>query len=413
MKPAFLCGLSRSRSQGWGGLDRTSAYFPNPMRFRPLILAGCCLSGLALTAFGADAPRTTPRPTPPTRLPTAPGMPKFTVVGAKADATEMRGAPGLNPPVDADGDFLIGPDYVPAPELKPVEGVPKGTIHRLTMNSADSKFYPGITKVPPGGPADFMPPDLTHVTSYPKPYTRTVTVYVPANYTAETKAPFIVTQDGPDNNLPLILDNLIAQHRVPALVAVMIQNGGGDAQGSERGLEYDTMSGRYAEFVEAEVLPFVEANCHVTLTKDPEGRATLGSSSGGSAAFTMAWFHPEWYHRVITYSGTYVNQAYPVDPAMPHGAWEYHEHLIPQSPRKPIRLWMQVGDRDLLNPNTLRDGMHDWVEANNRMAAALKAKGYHYQYVFSLNAGHSDRNVRMQTMPQALEWVWQGYAGKP
>jgi hypothetical protein len=57
----------------------------------------------------------------------------------------------------------------------------------------------------------------------------------------------------------------------------------------------------------------------------------------------------------------------------------------------------------------LRDGMHDWVEANNRMATVLKAKGYPYQYVYSLNAGHSDRAVRAQTLPQALEWVWRGY----
>ena len=97
-------------------------------------------------------------------------------------------------------------------------------------------------------------------------------------------------------------------------------------------------------------------------------------------------------------------------PDAPHGAWEYHEHLIPQSPRHPIRLWMEVGDRDNYNPNSLRDGMHDWVVANNRMAVALKAKGYHYQYVFALNAGHSDPRVKAQTLPEALEWVWQGYA---
>ena len=57
--------------------------------------------------------------------------------------------------------------------------------------------------------------------------------------------------------------------------------------------------------------------------------------------------------------------------------------------------------------------MHDWVEANNRMATVLKAKGYHYQYVFCLNSGHGDRNVRAQTLPEALEWVWHGYAAKP
>ena len=65
----------------------------------------------------------------------------------------------------------------------------------------------------------------------------------------------------PDVTLPRVLDNLIAQKRVPAMIAVMIQNGGGDAQGSQRGLEYDTMSGKFAEFIEAEVLPAVEKNC--------------------------------------------------------------------------------------------------------------------------------------------------------
>ena len=76
-------------------------------------------------------------------------------------------------------------------------------------------------------------------------------------------------------------------------------------------------------------------------------------------------------------------------------------------PAKPIRIWMHVGDRDLLNPNVMRDGMHDWVEANHRMAAVLKAKGYHYQYVYALDSGHCDRKVRDQTLPQALEWVWR------
>jgi enterochelin esterase-like enzyme len=277
------------------------------------------------------------------------------------------------------------------------------------MNSADSRYYPGISKVPPGGPKDYIPPDLTRVKTYPKSYTRTVTVYVPAQYVAGTEAPVIVVQDGPDNSLPVVLDNLIARRRVPAMVAVMIPSGGGDAQGSERGLEYDTMSGHYAEFVEYEVFPLVEANCHVRITRDPEGRAAMGGSSGAAAAFTMAWYHPELYHRVLSYSGTYVNQQSPFHPDTPHGAWEYHEHLIPESPVKPIRIWMQVGDRDLYNPNSLRDGMHDWVDANNRMAAVLKAKGYHYQYVYCLGAGHVDRKAKAQTLPEALEWVWRGY----
>ena len=377
-----------------------------------VVVALSCLIAVALpvTANAADPAPKPARTLPPTRSPNAPGTPPLTPVGAKpGDVSAMRGAPGMNPPVNADGDFLIGPDYVPAPELTPARGVPKGKIETFIMNSADSKIFPGITKVPPDGPANYIPPDLTNVAIYPKPYTRTVTVYIPAGYIAGTPAPVIVVQDGPDKNLPLVLDNLIAQHRVPAMVAVMIQNGGGDAQGSERGFEYDTMSGRYANFVESEVFPLLEKNYRVRISPDPEARAAMGTSSGGVAAFSMAWYHPELYRRVITYSGTYVNQGSPLDPETPHGGWEYHEHLIPQNPPKAIRVWLEVGDRDLLNPNSLRDDMHDWVEANNRMASVLKAKGYHYQYVFALNAGHGDSKVRAQTLPEALEWVWQGY----
>jgi hypothetical protein len=57
----------------------------------------------------------------------------------------------------------------------------------------------------------------------------------------------------------------------------------------------------------------------------------------------------------------------------------------------------------------MRDGMHDWVDANERMARVLAAKGYHYQFVFARNAGHVDHAVKRQTLPEALEYVWRGY----
>ena len=205
------------------------------------------------------------------------------------------------------------------------------------------------------------------------------------------------------------LDGLIAEKRAPVMVAISIGNGSGDAQGSERGLEYDTMSGKYAEFVEREVLPLVEAKSHVTLSHDPEARASMGTSSGSSCALAMAWYHPELYHRVLSYSGTFVNQQWPPNPATSHGAWGFHEQLIPETPAKPLRLWLEVGDRDLFNPNAMRDGMHDWVLANERMATVLAAKGYHYQFIFARNAGHGDRGVKQQTLPEALEWLWMDY----
>jgi enterochelin esterase-like enzyme len=228
----------------------------------------------------------------------------------------------------------------------------------------------------------------------------------------------MVVHDGPgpsknpSSGLRTILDNLIAQKRIPPVIVIHIANGGGDAQGHERGKEYDNMNGDYAEYIEAEVLPRVEKNCKVKLTKDPDGRAAMGNSSGGSAALIMAWFRNDLYHRVLTTSGTFVNQAWPFDPKFPDGAWGFHETLIPNEPKKPIRIFISVGDKDLLNPNVMRDGMHDWVEANHRMAKVLKEKGYEYQYLFCLGAGHSIGNAQQQFLPHAIEWVWKGYAPK-
>jgi len=340
------------------------------------------------------------RPTPPTRDPNSPGF-----------VTAKELPDGVNAPVDADGSFILGSTHNPAPEASPQPGVPQGTVIEFTMNSPDSKMYPGIVREPNTfGTADPTDPaKLVVTTSHPAPYVRHVAVYVPKQYVPGTAAPFILGADGPDRLLFTVLDNLIAERRVPVMIAISIGNGSGDAQGSERGLEYDTMSGRYADFVETEVLPLMEAQAHVKLTNNPDGRATMGGSSGGSCALIMAWYHPELYHRVLTYSGTYVNQQWPYNPQTPHGAWEFHERLIPGNPAKALRIWMEVGDRDLFNPNVMRDNMHDWVVANENMAKVLAAKGYHYQFVFARNAGHTDRAVKQQTLPEALEYLWQGY----
>jgi enterochelin esterase-like enzyme len=366
-----------------------------------LISGALLLSGNILLAQTTNTKQTTPaRTPPPTRDPHTPGY---------VTATELPD--GNIPSTDSNGNFIIGPTHDPAPETMVQENVPQGTVYQFTMESKDSKIYPGIAREPGTfgtvDPAD--PAKLIVTTSHPAPYTRHVEVFVPKQYVAGTPAPFIVGADGPDHLLFTVLNNLIAEGKVPAMIAISIGNGSGDAQGSQRGLEYDAMSGVYAEFVEQEVLPLVESKCNVKLTKDPEGRATMGGSSGGSCALIMAWYHPEWYHRVLTYSGTYINQQWPYNPETQHGAWEFHEHLIPESAVKPIRIWMEVGDRDLYNPNVMRDNMHDWVVANENMAKVLAAKGYSYQFIFARNAGHVDHKVKQQTLPEALEWLWKGY----
>lgn len=382
---------------------QTDKMNPIPRSLSFWLLLGVIAVPNILSAQSAPSPQHSERPTPPTRDPNTPGY-----------VTAKELPDGSNPPTNADGNFILGPTHDVPPDTSH-DNTPQGTVIEFTMNSSDSKIYPGIARDPNtfGTPDPKDPAKLVVTTSHPAPYTRKVAVYVPKQYVVGSVAPFIVGTDGPDHLLFSVLDTLIAQHKLPVMIAVSIGNGSGDAQGSERGLEYDTMSGVYAEFVEKEVLPLVEAQAHVKLTKDPNGRATMGGSSGGSCALIMSWYHPELYHRVLTYSGTYVNQQWPSNPQTPHGAWEFHEHLIPENPARPIRIWMEVGDHDLFNPNLMRDNMHDWVLANELMAKVLAAKGYHYQFVFARNAAHVDRAVRQQTLPEALQYLWQDYPSSP
>jgi enterochelin esterase-like enzyme len=333
-------------------------------------------------------------------------------------------APRLVPVrLNVDGNFRIAPPYVADPAFAAKPDVPQGRVLRFTMNSAESKLYPTAPAGRGGGPGGGRggpPPAAPAEPPQHQTFQRQVAVYVPAGYVPNTPSPFIVVQDErwfvqedappsadgkPRTDLPfmpVMLDNLIHEKRIPPIVAVLLSPG----PGGQRTIEYDTVSDRYVNFVETEVLPRIARDYQVAFTTDPEGRATFGESSGAAAALAMAWLHPNLYRRVISYSGTFV--ALQRNATAPNGAWDFHQTFIPNSLRKPLRIWLHVSENDL-GATTLVEQMRNWVAANNRMAAALKAKGYPYQFVFSEASGHVERSVEMQTMPEAFEWVWKGY----
>jgi len=312
---------------------------------------------------------------------------------------------------EGNGDHVIGPDYTVDPDLKD-NGNPKGQSFEFSMVLADTKIFKGD--------------DTTLDPKKQVRKSRKIFVYVPAAYKDGTKAPVLVTFDGP-SNMGLVrnaLDNLTIsknpERSLPAFIVVAVENGGNDGKGSERGLEYDTMSDRHARFINDEVLPAVLADEKVkaafpkiAFTSDPWGKAVMGCSSGGAAALTCGWFRPDLFRRLITYSGTFVDQQAdnaPEEKQFPLGAWEYHSgmKLIEKSEKKPLRIFTHVSENDLRNKDP-ENTYHNWVMANQRTAAALKAKGYDYRFVFSKATNHCDGKVFQQTLADTLVWMWRGY----
>lgn len=201
-----------------------------------------------------------------------PGPPRTPAPQSAADIAEIAKLSELPPWGQnlADGDYSHGPAYPTAPELAKRVGVPEGKVIEFRMNSAESKFYPGANG----------------------PFQRRVCVYVPAGYVAGTELPVIVSADayGMRYNLPTILDNMIYDQRLPAMAAVMIDNGG-----PGRSLEYDTVSSKYVEFVENDVLPRAEKEANVRFSKNPDARMTMGGSSGGAALCSKDEPHDDRY----------------------------------------------------------------------------------------------------------------------
>jgi len=303
-----------------------------------------------------------------------------------ADAVKVD----IAPPMDRTGNFVVSPrtTWAEVPAYQVREGVPQGRVVQFEVPSTASDMYPGIAG----------------------PYTRNVWVYVPAGYVAGTVLPLMVDHDGRadavvQSTLIAVMDNLIAAKRLPMIAGLFIANGG-DGRPSERSLEYDTVSGKYGEYIEKVIIPLAEQQASVRFTRDGNARGVIGQSSGSAAALGMAWFHNDLYTRVISYSGTFVNIQN--NEQYPHGAWEYHENIIPNAPQKNLRIWLHVSDRD--NSFGLPEERYrNWPLANNRMAAVLKARGYEYQYLWSTDSGHVERGVERQTLEQAMEWVWKTY----
>jgi enterochelin esterase-like enzyme len=295
-----------------------------------------------------------------------------------ADGAAGTGQSGVG--TDGDGEFPIAAPFKAAPEMSDQPNIPKGQILQFTMANTTT-FADGPRKV---------------------------AVYIPAGYVSGTEIPFMVAQDGVGaqsggsfglDDLRPLMDNMIAAKRIPMMAGVFVD------PGAMRSVEYDTVSDRYYQFVETELLPAAVTqakgkNVTLNLTKDPQGRGSFGGSSGGAAAFTMGWFHPESYTRILTISGSFLKLQ--SSTMYPNGCGDYAMTLIPSTtPNVPLRVFLEAGDMDL--------GSGKWRAANDAMDAALKAKGYHYRYVPAAGAMHEDDGARRQYLPSAMEWLWRGY----
>jgi enterochelin esterase-like enzyme len=265
-------------------------------------------------------------------------------------------------------------DYKPGPDSE-VQAVPRGEVRQASFTT--SNVFPGTTR-------DYF-------------------VYIPKQYDANKPACLMVFFDGAGFmrkdgafRVPVVFDNLIANRQMPVTIAVGINPGiipaalPGAKPRNNRSLEYDSLGDANARFLLDELLP--QATKGLNITTDPAGRAVCGNSSGGIAAFTIAWERPDAFRKVVSHIGSFTNI---------RGGHVYPSMIRKTKPAKPLRVFLQDGSNDL-------DNLHgNWPLANQDMAAALKFMSYDYTFVLG-DGGHSGKHGGA-IFPETLRWLWRDW----
>ncbi len=312
---------------------------------------------------------------------------------------------------------------------------PLGKLHSFhyVVNGApfggrlDLPAFGPLSYLQPGVPSGTLSPKITHTSKIYDGMKSEYWIYVPAEYDPKVAAALMVFQDGGGyidrngNNPALnVIDNLIAQKKIPVMICVFINPGDISAspgtptynfvkaysdqwhrtlKDSMRSTLYDTVSDRYARFLRDEVLAEVESKYNIR--RDAYSRAITGLSSGGICSFNAAWQMPDQFSRVITWIGSFTAIQWKERPDIPDGGQDYPEKVL-REPHRNIRVWLQDGANDQEN-----DRYGSWPLANIRLANALKLKGYDFHFSFGKgthNSGHGAAEF-----PEEMTWLWRDY----
>ena len=253
----------------------------------------------------------------------------------------------------------------------------RGEVIKFTM--ADSQVYPGTE--------------------------REILVYVPQQYDGTKPACLLVCMDGILYDATTVMDNLIASGEMPVTVGVFVNPGvvydeEGEVVRYNRCKEFDSTDDHFATFLENEVLTKVEgmqteSGKTIHLSADANDRAITGASSGGIAAFSVAWNRPDLFSRVYTTVGTFV--------AM-RGGHEYPA-IVRKTEPKPLRIYMQDGWYDVWNPI-----FGEWFEYNMLMESAFNFAGY--EVFHKWDRGNHSIKYGTLAFPDAMRWLWKGYPAR-
>jgi enterochelin esterase-like enzyme len=372
----------------------------------------------------------------------------LTMAKARSDSPEFRDALitrlGEAPIRNGEAFDSNGPDFIWAVEAESqptlvVDDQPVGVMRRISGSNlwfrtgqlrvgtshrfhylVNGRKFGGSVDVPAYGPLSYARPGVpqgrisekrVHTSTLYDGMQTNYWIYVPAQYDPAVPAALMVWQDGERYitrnaeeicrlcpslyRLQEVTDNLIHDRKIPVVIHVFVSPGTLNGT-SLRSVLYDTVSDKYGRFLIDELLPEVYAKYNIR--KDSYSRAIQGQSSGGIAAFTVAFNHPESFSRVYTVVGSFT--ALQWKPGELDGG-NIYPFKVRREPKRNLRVWMNDGSEDQ------EAGSGSWPLQNIQLANSLKLKGYDFH--FSFGGGSHHAALAASELPESLVWLWRDY----
>jgi enterochelin esterase-like enzyme len=199
---------------------------------------------------------------------------------------------------------------------------------------------------------------------------RRIWIYTPPGFSKSSQSyPLLILFDGWSYlkrvPVPTILDNLLAQHRIPPCVAVLVDNAEGAAR--DRELHYDEA---FVKFLSTELLPKLQER--YAAGTSPGRTIVGGSSAGGLTAAFAALRRPDLFGKVLSQSGAFWWWRDGPDVEPEWLAREVASHAPVQ-----VQFYLTAGIfEDAPSPRTAPS----LLTANRHIRDVLRAKGYSVHY---------------------------------
>ena len=224
------------------------------------------------------------------------------------------------------------------------------------------------------------------------------TVDIPDFSEGKTDLALYVSHDGYQYAEADAMYDLVLSGECPPFIGIGVSSGDLPSALGEGGMgirqnTYDPPTSDYSDFLVYELIPFVVETYGLSISSDPDMHVVTGGSSGGISAFSAAWYHTEFFHRVYMSSPSFIDLM----------GGEAFLSKIRKHETKPLRIYTEYSEYD-----AMCDYGSD-ITAGQETEFALRYAGYDAAYNYRPGFWHVSHYGNFGASLERMRFLWKNW----